>query len=170
MEPIVNKVAQSEIEVFDLGALADEKPIVEFDLAAFLYQGLIVREKEFRDAVKDHDWASYTGSHIALFCSVDTIVPTWAYMLVAIRLEPFATSIGEGRREDLARQLFARKLAQTDLEKYRDRIVVVKGCGSSVVPVSAYVDVITRLQRVARKLMYGEPCSFVPLWRRPVEK
>ncbi len=169
MEPIVNRVAGSEIEVFDVSALADEYPIVEFDLAPFLYQGLIVREKDFRSAVREHDWESYSRSHVAIYCSVDTIIPTWAFMLVATRLSPYAASVAEGRRENLARGLFSRKLAETDLERYRDRIVVVKGCGSSDVPLNAYVEVITRLQTVARKLMYGEPCSSVPLWRRPAE-
>jgi len=104
---------------------------------------------------------------VAVFCSADAIVPTWAYMLVAVKLHGVARSIAIGRRADLVRDHFVRALEAEDWSKYRDRIVVVKGCGSGVVPVDAYVLATQKLQAVARKLMYGEPCSSVPLWRRP---
>ena len=167
MEPIINRVAESEIEVYNLDALWDGKSVVEFDVVPFLVEGLILREKAFREHVKAHDWTLYTDRHVAVFCSTDAIVPTWAYMLIASKLDGLARSVAFGRKEDLVREYFTRALDVEDWSKYRDRIVVVKGCGTGVVPTSAYVGAMQKLQGVARKLMYGEPCSSVPLWRRP---
>ncbi len=170
MEPIVNRVAESEIEVYNLDALWDGHAIVEFDLAPWLVEGLILREQVFREHVKAHAWAQYADQHVAVFCSTDAIVPTWAYMLIASKLDGIARSVAYGRQEDLLRDHFVRALEAEDWSKYQDRIVVVKGCGSQVVPPSAYVGAMLKLQAVARKLMYGEPCSSVPLWRRPKEQ
>ena len=164
---IINRVAESEIEVYDLAALWDGGEVVDFDLAPFLYKGLILREKDFRAAMKAHDWQAYADKHVAVHCSADAIVPTWAFMLAASKLEGVARSVAYGRGEDLVRDHYVRALAGEDWSKYEDAIVVVKGCGSKVVPVNAYLEAAQRLQRVARKLMYGEPCSSVPLWRRP---
>ncbi|MDX1547842.1 MAG: DUF2480 family protein [Rhodothermales bacterium] len=169
MEPIVNRVAESEIELYDLALLWDGAEIAELDLEPFLAEGLILREKEFRQQMKAYDWAQHAGVHVAVFCSTDAIVPVWAYMLVASKLHGVARSVAFGRRADLLREHFARALAAEDWSRFADRIVVVKGCGSAIVPESAYVDAMQRLQGVARKLMYGEPCSSVPLWRRPPE-
>jgi hypothetical protein len=167
MEPIVNRVAQSEIIVYNLETLWDGRSVVEFDLEPYLIHGLVLREKDFRQSMKTHDWTQYQDQHVALYCSTDAIIPTWAFMLVASKLQPHAASIAYGRDTDLVRDHFVRAVAETDWAAYKDRIVVVKGCGSKVVPLNAYVEAITQLQRVARKLMYGEPCSSVPLWRKP---
>ncbi|SHK21324.1 DUF2480 family protein [Rhodothermus profundi] len=167
MEPIVNRVAQSDIVVYNLEALWDGHPIVELDLAPFLEEGLILREKPFRQQVQAHDWSQYADQHVAIYCSTEAIVPIWAYMLVATRLHGIARSVAFGRRDDLLRNYFVRALEREDWSAYRDRIVVVKGCASRVVPVDAYVQAVHHLQQVARKVMYGEPCSSVPLWRRP---
>ena len=166
MEPIVNRVAESDIEVFNLEEFWDGKEVVEFDLEPFLYKGLVLREVEFREQVKQHEWEQYRDKHVAIFCSADAIVPTWAYMLVASKLHGIAESTAFGSKDDLIRDHFVRGLERADWERYRDRIVVVKGCGSRIVPVDAYVIATTRLQEVVRKLMFGEPCSSVPLWRR----
>ncbi len=170
MEPLINRVAQSDIEVYNLEALWDDHPVVEFDLAPFLVHGLVLREQVFREHVKTHDWTQYRACHVALFCSVDTIIPTWAYMLVGTRLSGLARSVAVGRAGDLVRDHYVRALEAEDWSAYRDRIVVVKGCASKQVPVDAYLIATQKLQAVARKLMYGEPCSSVPLWRRPREK
>lgn len=167
MEPIVNRVAESEIIVYSLESLWDEQPVVELDLTPFLYRGLILREKDFREQVKAHDWSQYRDQHVAVFCSADTIVPTWGYMLVASKLDPYAASVAYGRKPDLVRDFYVRALEREDWSKYRDRIVVIKGCGSKMVPADAYVIAMAKLQEVAKKLMYGEPCSSIPLWRRP---
>lgn len=166
MEPIVNKVAQSPIVVFNLEDLWDGREVVELDLAPFLDQGLILREKKFREDVKSFDWSSYADKHVALRCSTDAIVPVWAYMLVTSRLDGVAASTSLGTADELVRERFAESIAGLDVSEYADKMVVVKGCGSGIVPSSAYVAVFRRLQQVARKLMFGEPCSSVPLWRR----
>lgn len=169
MEPITNRVEQSDILVFNLEEFWDERPIVELDIEPFLFEGMVVREKDFREKVRDHDWQQYEAAHVAVFCSADAIVPTWAYMLIATKLDSVARSVTTGQKEDLLREHFARALEAADLSEYRDRPVVIKGCGSKLVPPSAYVLATEKLQGVASKLMYGEPCSSVPLWRRKSE-
>lgn len=167
MEPIINRVAESDIEVYDLSALWDGAEVVELDIEPFLIEGLVLREKVFREHVKEHDWGQYEDKHVAVFCSADAIVPTWAYMLIASRLEGVARSVAFGRRDALLRDHFTRALEAEDWSRYRDAIVVVKGCGNQIVPTNAYLRATQKLQGVARKLMFGEPCSSVPLWRRP---
>ena len=170
MEPITNRVAESDITVFSLDELWDGRPVADVDLAPFLFKGLVLREKDFREKVKAHDWAQYEDQHVAVHCSTDAIVPTWAFMLVASKLEGVARSVGYGRPADVIRDHFVRALEAQDWSAYQDRIVVIKGCGSKVVPPNAYLLATQKLQGVARKLMYGEPCSSVPLWRRPKAK
>lgn len=169
MEPITNRVEQSDILVFNLEEFWDERPIVELDIEPFLFEGMVLREKDFRQKVRDHDWQQYEEAHVAVFCSADAIVPTWAYMLIATKLDGVARSVTTGRKEDLLREHFARTLERADLSEYRGKPVVIKGCGSKLVPPSAYVLATEKLQGVASKLMYGEPCSSVPLWRRKSE-
>ena len=164
---IVNRVAESDIEVFNLEALWDGREVVTFDVAPFLAEGLVLRERPFREAVKAHDWDAYAGHHVAVGCSTDAIVPTWAYMLVAARLHGRAASVAFGTEQDLRRDHFVRALEGVDWSRYADKPVVVKGCGSALVPTDAYLLATQKLQDVAAKLMYGEPCSAVPLWRRP---
>jgi len=169
MEPIENTVADSEIQVFNLADLWDDRPVTEFDISTFLVEGLMLKEKEFRESVDEHDWSQYDGQHVALYCSTEAIVPTWSYMLIATELQDVAASTTLGRTDDLRREYYVQALADVDWSAYEDRPVVVKGCGSDVVPEMAYVHATQKLQDVARKLMYGEPCSSVPLWRRPQE-
>ena len=164
---IVNRVAQSDLVTFNLEDLWDQRPVAEFDLAPFLFREMVLREKDFRASMKAFDWAQYADSHVAVFCSADAIIPTWAWMLVASKLEPVARSVALGRREDLIRERFARALESLDWSRYEGKPVVVKGCGSDVVPPAAYLLATTKLQQVAAKLMYGEACSSVPLWRKP---
>ena len=169
MDTLENRVADSEIQVFNLADLWDDRPVTEIDISAFLVEGLMLKEKEFRQAVKDHDWSQYENEHVALYCSTDAIVPTWGYMLIGSKLKDTARSTTLGRADDLRREYYVRALDDVDWSAYEDRPVVVKGCGSDVVPEMAYVRATQKLQDVARKLMYGEPCSSVPLWRRPRE-
>lgn len=169
MEPVVNRVAQSGIEVFDLSTfLPDLEPAV-LDLAPFLVDGFVLREKDFREGVAATDWSAYAGRPVAITCSTDAIVPTWAWMLVASKLHGVADVVVMGRVDDAMRAHFDERLASVDWSRYRDGTVVVKGCGGTGVPETAYVTAMTALQRVARKVMFGEPCSTVPLWRRPRE-
>jgi hypothetical protein len=168
-QPIENRVADSEIAVFNLEDLWDGRPVTEFDISPFLVEGLMLKEKPFRASVKEHDWSQYDDHHVALYCSTDAIVPTWGYMLIVSKLDDIAASVAFGRDEDLVRDHYVRALEDVDWSEYEDRPVVVKGCGSDRVPENAYLLATRKLQQVARKLMYGEPCSSVPLWRRPQE-
>ena len=170
MESLENRVAQSEIEVYNLDNLWDDRPITELDLAPFLVEGLMLKEEPFRNDVKAHDWSQYEDHHVAIHCSTDAIVPTWAYMLIASKLDGIAASVAMGDADDLRRDYYVRALEAQDWSLYEDKPVVIKGCGSDTVPQVAYLIATQKLQSVARKLMYGEPCSSVPLWRRPKEE
>lgn len=170
MEPIINRVAESDIQIFNLEELWDGAPVRELDLEPFLVEGLVLREREFRQRVKEYEWSQFEGARLAVFCSTDAIVPTWAFMLIASRVKGIVRSVAPGRINDIIRDHYTRALAEVDWERYRDRNVVIKGCGSKLVPTSAYVAATLQLQDVASKLMYGEPCSSVPLWRRPQER
>lgn len=165
-ENIINKVAQSGLISFDLAEYYPSGERVVYDIKDNLFHGLILREKDFREFVKEHDWAAYQGKHVAITCTADAIVPTWAYMLLANKLTPFASTIVFGDAATLEATLFARAIENIDLEKFRDQRVVVKGCGDIPVPTAAYVDITSRLSKVAKSIMYGEPCSTVPIFKR----
>jgi hypothetical protein len=167
MEPIRNKIAESELLVLNLEDYWDGRPVREFDIAPFLYEGLILREKPYREALANLDWQDFADAHVGIVCSSEAIVPTWAFMLAASHLEETARDVTFGPVVTVRDTFFDRTFARMDWEEFRDRIVVVKGCGSDVVPLSAYVGVIGSLQKVAKKVMFGEPCSTVPLWRKP---
>src|SRR6056297_2373567 len=169
MEDLENRVQQSDITTFNLENLWDDRSISEIDVADFLVEGLMLKEKPFRQAVKEHDWSQYDDHHIALFCSTDAIVPTWGYMLIATKLESVAASVTFGREGDVMRDYYVRVLEDFDWSAFDDRPVVVKGCASDLVPNNAYLIATQKLQQHARKLMYGEPCSSVPLWRQPTD-
>ncbi|MBS1505839.1 MAG: DUF2480 family protein [Bacteroidetes bacterium] len=165
-EQIVNRVAASNLITFDLEELYPVGDRVSFDIKDLLFQGLILKEKDFRDFIKNHDWAQYTGKHVAVTCTADAIVPTWAFMVVAVALKPFASTVFFGSPDELENHLFMKKLDQVDWNKFLDAKVVVKGCSKVNVPVSAYVEVANRLQPLVSSLMFGEPCSTVPLFKR----
>jgi hypothetical protein len=164
---IVNKVAQSGLVTIDLEEFYPSGERVVFDIKNFLYQGLILREKEFREFIKNKDWSEYTGKYVSLICSADAIVPTWGYMLLATHLEPFAKKVVFGDLETLETILFNEILAKINIEDYKDAKVVVKGCGDLPVPKAAYVEITRLLRPVAKSIMYGEPCSTVPLYKKP---
>ncbi|MEM0960972.1 MAG: DUF2480 family protein [Bacteroidota bacterium] len=166
---IVNRVAQSTIETLDLAAVAPPEP-VPFDLEPHLYKGLVLREREFRASLKEMDWSAFDDADVALFCSADALVPTWAYMLVTARLDGTARSVTAGTPDEVRQRGLVAALDAVDWEAYRGVPVVVKGCGNDLVPVDAFVQATRRLQQVASKVMYGEPCSSVPIWRRPSAK
>ncbi len=163
---IVNKVAQSGIITVDLAKFKPTGELVEYDIKDNLFHGLILKEKDFRDFIKTHDWAAYTGKHVAITCSSDAIVQTWAYMLLATKLEPFAITVVFGDLDELERILYAKAIAEIDMAAYTDQRVVVKGCGDIKIPESAFVQFSTSLAKVAKSIMYGEPCSTVPVFKR----
>ncbi len=163
---IVNRVAASALEVFDLEDYYPDGRRISLDLAQWLEEGLILREKPFREALKNHDWSSYQKAYVALFCSTDAIVPAWATILVATHLNEYARRVVSGSLEDIDTELYAEILPQIDYEAYRDKPVIIKGCSRKPVPTSAYLMAASHLQRVAKSIMYGEACSAVPLYKR----
>lgn len=165
-ETIVNKVAQSGLVTVDLARFAPQGARVLYDIKDNLFHGLILREKDFREFVKTHDWSQYTDQYVAITCTADAIVPTWAYMLLANRLEPYVKDMAFGDLSTLETVLYERALAKLDMEAYRDQRVVVKGCGDIDVPESAFVNFTAKLSKVAKSILYGEPCSTVPVFKR----
>ncbi len=166
-KPLVNRVANSSLVTLNLEDYFPPEPIFEFDLKEHLFQGLILKEKDFREAVKQRDWSQYKGGHLAVYCSADAIIPVWAYMLVATYARPFAVHVYLGTSEELIRDCYARTLNNLDVEKYSGQRIVIKGCSDKPVPASAYLDLAARLQPYAQSIMYGEPCSTVPIFKRP---
>ncbi|MGN6180636.1 MAG: DUF2480 family protein [Mucilaginibacter sp.] len=165
-ENIVNKVAMSGLITLDPASFYQKGERVLYDIKDNLYMELMLREKDFREFVKAHDWSQYAGKHVAITCTADAIVPAWAYMLLANRLAPYAASVVFGDLDMLESVLFLKEIEKADLEQYRDQRIVLKGCGDTPVPVSAYVELTRRLTPIAKSLMYGEPCSTVPIYKR----
>ncbi|MET4082316.1 hypothetical protein ABIB40_002274 [Pedobacter sp. UYP30] len=165
-ENIVNKVANSGLVTLNLEDFYYKGERVVYDIKDNLFQGLMLREKDFREFIKTHDWTQYKDKNIAIICSVDAIVPTWAYMLLANRLQPFANEVVFADLQGLETILFKKALAEIDLAKYANERVVVKGCGDIEIPVSAYVEITNLLTPVVKSIMFGEPCSTVPVFKR----
>lgn len=164
---IVNKVSQSGIITIDLEAFYPEGERILFDIKNLLFQGLILREKDFREYLKNENWNKYRDKYVALTCSADAIVPTWAYMLLATQMEPVAKRVVFGDLETLETVLYNDILSNLNINDYKDARVVIKGCGDLPVPKSAYVQITSLLRPVAKSIMYGEPCSTVPLYKKP---
>jgi hypothetical protein len=162
---IKNKVATSSIITINLEELYVKGERVVFDIKPHLFQELILREKDFRDFIKTNNWSIYKDKLIALTCTADAIVPTWAYMLLTLALEPYAKKIVFGNLGELETLLFAEKLATLNLEDYAGARVVIKGCGDIDIPKNAYVQLTALLKPIAKSIMYGEPCSTVPLYK-----
>jgi hypothetical protein len=169
MSELVNKVAQSALVTLNLEELIHPGERVVYDIKDNLFMGLILKEKDFRAFIKDNDWSVYAGKNVAVINSADAIVPTWAYMLLAIKLQPFVNRYVLGDLTALEQALFQEAIARIDPEEYRDAKVVVKGCGQIPVPNFAYVEIMKILLPVASSVMYGEPCSTVPLYKKPKE-
>jgi hypothetical protein len=165
-EEIINKVAQSGLITINLEDYYVKGERAVIDIQSQLYQGLLLREKDFREYIKNENWEFYRGKFVAITCSADAIVPTWAYMLLAIQLEPYAKKVVFGSLEQLETELFHEQLKRLDFESYKDARIVIKGCSNLPVPISAYVELTAALRPFAKSIMYGEPCSTVPLFKR----
>lgn len=165
-ENIVNRVAASGLITIDPAKYYPEGERVIYDIKENLFQGLILREKEFRAFLKDHDFSQYEGKFVGIICSTDAIVPTWAYMLLASHMEPFAKKVVFGNSETLETVLYLESLDQLDFEQFQDKRLIIKGCADVPVPAAGYVELTNRLRKVARSIMYGEACSTVPVYKR----
>lgn len=166
MDEIINKVANSSLEVFDLEEYYPMGIRVQIDISQWLLEGFILKEKEFREHLKQHDWTQYQDNYVAVFCSTDAIIPAWACILVTIQLAPFAKKVVNGNLEDLDSTLYEALLPKIDYSVYENKSVIIKGCSKKPVPISAYVLVAQYLQPFAKSIMYGEACSAVPLFKK----
>lgn len=165
-EEIINKVAQSKLVTFDLEDYYPKGARKVVDLKDWLYEGFILREKEFRTFLAEYDWEQYADAFVALTCTTDAIVPGWAYMLVTTKLQPYAKKIVQGTLVDLETSLYQSIIEDLDVSKYANTPVIIKGCSHKPVPPNAYLQLTAKLMPVAKSIMYGEACSSVPLYKR----
>lgn len=166
METIINKVAQSGLVTFNLEDYYDKGERLALDIKDVLFMGLILKEKDFREFIKQNDWEKYRDKNVAIMCSADAIIPTWAYMLIAAKLTGVANYFIFGSLTELENSLFEKALNKINVEEFRDKKLVIKGCSHLPVPNYAYVEISRILLPVVSSLMYGEPCSTVPVYKR----
>ena len=166
-KPLVNRVAASGIITLNLEDFFPEGETAAFDLKDYLFMEMILKEKDFRAALKEHDWSQYEGKNLAVFCSADAIIPVWAYMLVTVYASPFALGVFQGTPEEFHKMNFQKTLSKINGADYADKRIVIKGCGQKTVPPSAYVELTRKLHPHAKSIMYGEPCSMVPIYKKP---
>lgn len=165
---IVNKVKQSnKLVTLDLQKYFDATPIIEFDIKDFLYEGLILKEEEFRTQLENHDWEQYANKYLAIYCSTDAIISKWAYMLIAAYASSHAKDVFKGTKTDFLFEIYCRNLESVNWKDYEDKFVILKGCSSKEKPVpeSVYLFATKKLVPYVKKLMYGEACSNVPVYR-----
>lgn len=165
-EEIVNRVAQSKLVTFNLEDIYTPGIRKEIDITQWLYEGIVLKEAAFRQAVKEHSWEDYKDAFVAVYCSTEAIVPAWAFMLISSHLQPYASYVVVGTPDALETALYQRALENVDINDFQDKSVIIKGCSSKPVPLNAYIWATVKLQGVARSIMYGEACSAVPLFKR----
>lgn len=165
MEEIRNRVAESSLVTIDLEDFYPEGQRSVFDIKDWLFEGLILKEKDFRTEVENHDWSQYKGCYVALTCSTDAIIPSWAYLLITAHLSPYAKKIIVGNLIQLETSIFQEIIANLSIETYHNKPVIIKGCSDKPIPDSAYTLLITKLTPVAKTIMFGEACSTVPLYK-----
>ncbi|WP_421823897.1 DUF2480 family protein [Flagellimonas oceanensis] len=163
---IVNRVAQSKLITFNLEDYYPNGERKLLDIKDWLFEGFILREKEFRSHIDEHDWSTYQDAYVALQCSSDAIVPGWAFMLIASKLQPYAKKVVQGSLENLETALYQSILENLDVTAFTDKPVIIKGCSNKPVPENAYLMAVARIQEVAKSVMYGEACSSVPLYKK----
>lgn len=170
LKPLINKVAQKALVTIDLEELFPmQEDILAIDLKDFLFKGLMLREADFRTAIAQTDWAAYKDRFVTIYCSANAIVPMWAYMVISAELTPFAKDVAQTSPSHAAEIFLYRQIAQLDMAKFANQRVVVKGCGNRPIPEAAYVQIATQLAKVARVILYGEPCSTVPVFKKSVD-
>jgi Protein of unknown function (DUF2480) len=168
MDPvIVNKVAESSLVTINLEDYLPKDEPVFFDLKDYLFMGLIIKEKDFREALKEINWSSYENKTVLITCSADAVIPVWAYMLAASYLQPVANEIFSGTKEEWKKTKLLETLCKTDPALFKDQRIVIKGCGDEPIAEAAYIEITKILRPVAKTIMYGEPCSTVPIFKQP---
>jgi len=163
---IINKVAESGLISFDLEELYPRGEIKTFDLKDYLFMGLILKEKDFRAALLTTDWEQYKDKYVAITCTADAIIPMWANMLVASYLQPVAKDVVFGDEKKLIESVLQKNIEALSTAEFIDQRIVVKGCGDIAIPESAYVAITNKLRPVVKSIMYGEPCSTVPIFKK----
>lgn len=166
----VNKVAESGLITVDLEEYYPKDETAVFDLKEYLFMGLILKEKDYREALKNLDWSIYQNKNVAITCSADAVIPMWAYMLTATYLQPIAKEVVFGTGDFLHRTLFLKNLSAIDPAAFTDKRVVIKGCGDKIISETAYVEITKLLLPVVKSIMYGEPCSTVPIYKKTADK
>lgn len=166
MDEIINRVANSPLVTIDLEEFYPEGRRMVFDLKDFLWEELILKEKDFRENLKNHDWSQYQDAYVALDCTTDAIIPSWAFLLVATHLQPFAKRIVKGNLVDLETSLYQEIISNLDVSAFENKKIIVKGCSRMPVPDAAYILLIEKIQPHIQSLMYGEACSTVPLLKK----
>ena len=166
-KPLINRVANSGIITINLEEFFPKEEVMVFDLKGFLFQEMILKEKDFRAALKEHNWSQYQDRAITIFCSVDAIIPTWAYMLVSSYLHGIAKEIFQGSAEQYYTFYYKQVLNKIDYSQYQDKRIVIKGCRDKPVPTIAYMEITSKIKAYAKSIMYGEPCSTVPIFKKP---
>ena len=161
---IVNKVSNSSLVVVDLQDYKPNGVRNLVDITQWLEDGLL-REKSFRQSLKEHNWSQYKDHLVALDCSADVILPAWATLLITTYLSPHAKTVILGSLNDLEKHLFSKTIDQLDLERFKGKPLIIKGCSDNSIPEASYINLIQRLQKVAKSIFYGEACSSVPLWK-----
>lgn len=164
-EEIINRVVNSKLKTFDLEEIYPEGERIVFDIKDWLFQELILKEKDFRAFVKKHDWSQYKNSFVAVSCSVDAIIPSWAFMLVVSELTSFANKVVIGDLELLETAIYQELISFFDFKEYIDLPVIIKGCSNKPIPNSAYAFLIEKLQPIAKSIMFGEACSTLPIYK-----
>ena len=166
MSEIVNRVENSSLVQIDLASFYPKGKRTTFDLKPWLFEEIILKENDFRENVKNHDWSQYQDQYVAITCTADAIIPSWAFLLISLALEPFAKEAVYGNQETLETVLFEEVFANHNFSQYQDAKVIIKGCGNLPIPQQAYVNYISKLKPFANSIMFGEPCSAVPLYKR----
>ena len=166
MSEIVNRVSESGLLTLDLENFVSSNEIVEVDIAEQLWQGLALKEKDFRDWIKTNDWSIFKDKNVFIHCSVDAIIPSWAYMLIASSLVPFTDSFIAGSKGSLEEKIIKENISKIDLEELQDKRVVIKGCSDVTSPNFGMVEIVKHIQPVVKSIMFGEPCSTVPIYKK----
>ncbi len=165
-KPLINRVANSSLEVINLENYFPSTSLAHFDIKDYLFRELLLREKDFRTALKEHDWTQYEGKTLLIFCSSDAIIPVWAYMLIVTYASPYAQDVFQGTETAYYQAAFTSRLASEDWSTYENKPVIIKGCGEKPVPPAAYMELTKLLQPIVKSIMYGEPCSTVPVYKK----
>ncbi len=163
---IQNRVAESELITLDLKTFLPQEQPVQFDLSNFLYRGLILKEKDYREALTKTDWEVFSQKIVLIYCSADVIIPVWAYMLAAVYLKPVAREIFFDNAEGWKEKMLLKKINDLETDHFKDKRVVIKGCGEEKIPDSAYFEITSKLLPVVKTILYGEPCSTVPVYKK----